>query len=73
MGMGRVGWKSKAIGFYMNTGWDVVENHKASQPVFNVGPSWGQQNGVSLVGRSCILHSLRNASTTGLDKQKISE
>ena len=56
----------KAIGFLSNTGPDPLENHKATKPAFNVGPSspanetpfkWRftgglmYLNGVSLVGR----------------------
>ena len=35
----------------VNTGPDPLKNHKATKPAFNVGPSLGHFNGVSLVGR----------------------
>ena len=38
----------KNIGFLSNTGPDLLKNHKAAKPAFNVGPS---SVGVSLVGR----------------------
>ena len=46
----------KAIGFLNNTGPEHLENHTASKPAFNIGPSWASQrniilNGVSLAGR----------------------
>ena len=37
----------KALGFLSNTGQDPQKNHKATKPVFNVGPL----NGVSLTSR----------------------
>ena len=37
----------KNIGFLSNTGPDLLENHKATKPPFNVWPL----NGVSLMGR----------------------
>ena len=39
---GRAG-KNKAIGFLSNTGPDLLENHKATKPAFNVGPSSARQ------------------------------
>ena len=35
----RVPKKSQNIGFLSNTGPDPLENHKATKPAFNVGPS----------------------------------
>ena len=41
----------KAIGFFSNTGPDPIENHKASNPVINVGPSSAyQRNAIKMVG-----------------------
>ena len=37
----------KTIGFLTNTGPDPLENHKATKPAFNAGPSL---KGVSLAG-----------------------
>ena len=34
----------KAIDFLRNTGLDPLENHKATQPAFNVGPSSPRQH-----------------------------
>ena len=61
----------KSIGFLSNTGPDPLENHQATKPAFNVGPSSARQrkrhlNGILLVDqrwlllvlfRSSILHS----------------
>ena len=39
----------KNLGFLSNTGSDLLKNHKATKPAFNVGPF--KLNGVSLAGR----------------------
>ena len=38
-GVGRAEKSQKYIGFLSNTGLDSLKNHKATKPVFNVGPS----------------------------------
>ena len=48
--------ETQNIGFLSNTGPDPLKNHKASQPVFNVGPFIGTPakrhlTGVSLADR----------------------
>ena len=66
----------KTIGFLRNTGPDPLENHKASHPACNVGPSLadlrniskGWTNGVSLEGRSwptfcCLMGFLMKTGT----------
>ena len=45
----------KVIGFLSNSVPDLLENHKATKPAFNVGPLSARQrntiNGVSLAGQ----------------------
>ena len=43
----------KAIGFLSNSGLDLLKNHKATKPAFNVGPSsarqWWEEEGGHLL------------------------
>ena len=38
----------KAIGFLSNTGPEFLENHKATKPAFNVGPSLARQRNIKM-------------------------
>ena len=44
----------KAIGFLSNNDADPLENHKATEPEFNVGPSSSHQQNVILMANCCL-------------------
>ena len=57
--------KSQKIGFLSNTGPDLLKNHKATKPAFNVGPLSARQPLTSLSGsahgctsKSCIFEKV---------------
>ena len=43
----------KAIGFFSNTGPEPLKSHKATKPVFNVGPSSPWQRNTVLMAFHC--------------------
>ena len=53
----------KAKGYLLDTGLDPLENHKATQPAFNVEPSLARQQNADDGPRLVVYCFLRNTST----------
>ena len=73
--------KSQNIGFLSNTGPDPLNNHKATKPAFNVGPSLCHWNSVSLAGHwpplsgfwiSSSIKKIKNKPRVGPPLKKLS-